>query len=74
MYVCVGSVRGWCGHRHTSVRTAIKCVDVDMSGCKTQGGYSDRNVYRLSDVCEEGDRVWLPSQVYVRPVDLDEVE
>ena len=74
MYVCIGSVRGWCGHRHTSVRTAMECIERDGSGCGSQGGYSDRNVYRLSDVREEGDTVWLPSDVYVRPLDTFEVK
>lgn len=74
MYVCIGSVRGWCGHRHKSIAKAIKCIERDGQGCKTQGGYSDRLTYRLSDVREKGDRVWLPSSTYVRPVDTFEVE
>lgn len=44
-YRCVGSVRGWCGHRHTSVREAVRCLQRDQRGCKSQGGYSDRCVY-----------------------------
>ena len=72
-YVCIGSVRGWCGHRHQLVETAMKCVERDRSRCGSHGGYSDRYVYRLSDVREEGDKVWLPSDVYVRPIDTFEV-
>lgn len=73
-YVCIGSVREWCGHRHTSVRTAMNCIRKDRARCKDQGGYSDRLVYHLSDVRDDGKRVWKPSSSSVSPVDLFEVE
>ena len=45
-YTTSGSVRGGCGHRHRSLRTAVACFLRDCSGCSSQGGYSDRSVHR----------------------------
>ena len=44
-YRCVGSVRGWCGHKHRSLDAAVRCRRGDDNGCALQGGYSDRVVY-----------------------------
>lgn len=41
-YQNIGSVRGWCGHKHRSEQAAIKCQDRDDRDCKRQHGYSDR--------------------------------
>lgn len=43
-YTTEGSVRGCCGHKHKSIRTAYACFVRDYEGCRSQGGYSDRNV------------------------------
>lgn len=43
-YTTRGSVRGTCGHNHRSMRTAVRCLLHDQSGCRSQGGYSDRMV------------------------------
>ncbi len=43
-YTCIGSVRGCCGHKHRSLKTAARCLDRDIKGCRKQGGYSDRYV------------------------------
>lgn len=40
----LGSVRGECGHRHTSVESAEKCMMRDERECKRMRGYSDRIV------------------------------
>jgi len=44
-YTCVGDVRGPCGVRHRSVRTAAACSARDHAGCEQQGGYSDRRLH-----------------------------
>jgi hypothetical protein len=46
-YTTRGDVRGYCGHKHRMIETAAKCVKLDMAGCKSQGGYSDRSVIRV---------------------------
>lgn len=62
-FVCVGSVRGWCGHEHRSEDAAERCCDRDQAGCEKRRGYSDRRVY---DACDEALRhndirgYWLP--------------
>ena len=55
-YVCVGSVRGWCGVRHCSERVAWACCDADQRACAgaSRGslvrGYSDRQPHRIAEV------------------------
>jgi len=44
-----GSVRGCCGHRHKSRAAAEKCLANDQAGCKSQGGYSDREIVLVGD-------------------------
>lgn len=44
MYTTCGSVRGCCGHKHGSILAAEKCLARDQKGCRSQGGYSDREV------------------------------
>ena len=44
-YTTRGSVRGACGHQHRTILGALRCLARDQSGCKAQGGYSDRTVY-----------------------------
>ena len=41
-YSVSGSVRGDCGHKHRSIKTARRCYLRDHKGCQSQGGYSDR--------------------------------
>ena len=52
---CVGSVRGWCGVKHTSIDAAVQCLRSDQSGCASLGGgaYSDRTIGIYDD---EGQR------------------
>lgn len=45
-YTTEGSVRGSCGHKHKTLESAIKCLQVDRDGCGAQGAYSDRQVVR----------------------------
>lgn len=46
-YTTDGSVRGSCGHKHRSIRTAFNCLAEDHAGCVGQGGYSDRRIVRV---------------------------
>ena len=48
-YSTHGSVRGCCGHKHRTIDAAQRCVQSDQSGCKSQGGYSDRSVIVIED-------------------------
>ena len=43
-FTCKGSVRGSCGHTHTSRRDAAICVVRDGRDCRRAGGYSDRTI------------------------------
>ena len=51
-YTTAGDIRGECGHRHRTLRTAAICYHRDSVGCGSQGGYSDRRL-----VVEEGNDV-----------------
>lgn len=51
-YTTVGPVRGCCGHHHRTIKAAADCCRRDQSGCKSQGGYSDRSLR----VIEDGER------------------
>ena len=44
LYRCNGSIRGNCGHKHTTLSGAIRCLDRDARKCASQGGYSDRSI------------------------------
>ena len=66
VYTTTGSVRGTCGHKHRSIRTAYKCVLRDHRGCVSQGGYSDRHVVAIEDV------TWALAHVSMRELDADE--
>lgn len=44
-----GSVRGGCKHLHQSVLRAVECIGYDHAGCRSQGGYSDREVRALRE-------------------------
>lgn len=46
-YTTSGSVRGGCGHRHRSLRTAEACLAADRRDCERARGYSDRRVVAL---------------------------
>lgn len=48
-YVCDGDVRGCCGVRHRSLSAAADHLRRDQSGCRAQGGYSDRRVKLVLD-------------------------
>lgn len=45
-YYTEGNVRGACDHKHKTPRAAGACSARDMRGCRRQGGYSDRWLYR----------------------------
>ena len=55
-YTTRGDIRGGCGHKHKTVRTAVACLQDDAKGCRKQGGYSDRRVLGIED-CEEFEAV-----------------
>ena len=49
-YVAIGSVRGWCGHRHQAQATAERCADQDGRDVKRGHGvsaYSDMQVNEI---------------------------
>lgn len=46
-YACCGPVRGQCQHEHRTLSGAASCLRRDRAGCASQGGYSDRSVWRL---------------------------
>ena len=56
-YTTIGDIRGECGHRHRTLRTAAICRHRDSVGCVSHGGYSDRRLYAV----EEGDDIVIPS-------------
>jgi len=60
-YVTWGPVRRYCGHKHRTIEMAEKCLFQDKNWCKRQGGYSDRNIYRLD--CD-GRRLELTQNEY----------
>jgi len=47
-YTTRGSVRGCCGHKHRTMSAAVRCLQSDQAGCRSQRGYSDR-VVRVID-------------------------
>lgn len=53
-YTTRGSVRGSCGHKHRTMAAAVRCLMADQSGCRNNGGYSDR-VVRVTD--DDGERM-----------------
>jgi len=61
-YEVTGNVRGNCGHTHRSLKAAIACLVHDRSGCKAQGGYSDRRLYDENgdqlEIYRDADGVW----------------
>ena len=54
-YTTWGNVRGTCGHRHRSLDAAVQCLNADRRVCKSQGGYSDRGVFKLDDGADPND-------------------
>ena len=64
-YTTRGDVRGACGHKHRSLRTAEQCRQRDADGCAEQGGYSDRRVIR-------GDGEPLTAAEWAEQVELEE--
>ena len=48
-YSTYGSVRGSCGHRHTTEAAALQCLERDQRGCSRQGGYSDRHIVEVDE-------------------------
>lgn len=43
-----GDVRGECPHRHRTLTGAMRCNVQDQRGCASQGGYTDRMIYRIT--------------------------
>lgn len=52
-FITLGSVRGACPHIHRTEEAAARCLARDQRGCASQGGYSDRQIYRV-----DGDYVY----------------
>lgn len=48
-YTTSGAIRGCCGHVHQYFEKAVECLEKDKKGCKKQGGYSDRSIYKVED-------------------------
>lgn len=48
-YTTTGSVRGGCGHSHRTIKAAAECCRKDQADCKSQGGYSDRELVVVKD-------------------------
>lgn len=46
-FMCMGSVRGRCKHKHRTIAGANRCLRRDKMGCAMQGGYSDRILYKV---------------------------
>ena len=68
-YETYGSVRGKCGHKHRSIRTATACLLRDRRGCESQGGYSDRDVIAVENdkivtfyATDDEGHTWDPDQ------------
>lgn len=51
-YTLTGSVRGNCGHKHTTLSGAARCSVRDSDGCASQGGYSDRQLVVIENGSE----------------------
>ena len=49
MFRARGNIRGSCEHKHRTLKGAVRCMNRDSVICKSQGGYSDRNVYETKD-------------------------
>ncbi len=47
-YTTWGAVRGDCGHAHRSAGAAERCARADSAGCRTHGGYSDREARAIA--------------------------
>ena len=76
-YTCVGSVRGSCEHNHTSLRTAMRCLEADQRRCHALPGgtsYSDRRIYaRDHEQRRSGSILLLDRRVYgARELTADE--
>lgn len=56
----IGSIRGCCGHKHRSLKSATKCLKDDQQDCEKQGGYSDR----LTKIIEKGEVKELSANEY----------
>ena len=41
-YTNISDLRGTCGHRHTTIPSAVACLKKDQRACRKQGGYSGR--------------------------------
>ncbi len=46
-FVCVGNVRGWCGHEHKTHSKALECTGKDERKCRQKDGYSDRKPFEV---------------------------
>jgi hypothetical protein len=65
LYTTLGDVRGGCGHAHRSLKAAIACRKADHKGCVSQGGYSDRQIYTITER-EERYNITLPPEQLAR--------
>ena len=60
-YICKGSVRGECGHKHRTVEAAVACCARDQKAIRRAypstyptNAYSDRSVFRSDGSDLEG--------------------
>ena len=76
-YTTWGSVCGDCGHEHRTLEAAYRCLRRHQRGCRSQGGYSDREIRRLdpgstvdSYYVQDGPGQPLPGEEYDRVQDM----
>ena len=66
-YHADGSVRGSCGHKHSTIGAAYQCVLRDRNSCAALPGgnsYSDREVCRTDDeALSENEAIELEDQI-----------
>lgn len=60
IYTTYGSVRRGCGHRHTTLTGADRCLQRDQRACASLGGgsYSDRAIVVWTPGARASDRDW----------------
>lgn len=49
LFTSFGPIRGGCDHVHKTLFEVVECIEHDRSGCRGQGGYSDRQIRIIND-------------------------
>ncbi len=58
VWVCVGSMSGWCGTRHRSREAAVSCCEAHREEQERRGGASDRTQRLAAQVAQRADGVY----------------